>query len=934
MMLECRRKGQIALEFLIVYSLVLLIFVIIFALVINQRAASLGEDEYQSLQLAAQNIAIHIDQAIIAGNGYSAIVTIPPVTSENPYRLFISTSGVVEANITIGITKAEAIAYSSARNLIINGTKVVSSGGVSLYNVSTYTGSIEITNDKGSIYIDELPPSTSLLADSMYLHNDGVTEAAELNGSSSNSYIYIGTSNSITFVPNVNSFTMSAWVDIASQEEPAPACYWSYHIIGFGGWPNGVIRDLCNNGGALQMVRGGNQEMNFGYNRSDWYLVTGVYNASSSDVALYINGNYFGGGPGGTGQDPTGNFIIGSTASEPIGNVLITNVQLYNSALSSNQIKELYDDGITGSPVSSANVVGWWPLDGNTNDYSGNGNNGVAYGIKYVNLAQINSHATLTNGNNASHALVGFDTNTGIDIISPEYISQPNVNYVAGITHTYGNATVFVTSNTPVHAISGQAFLFNGNSSTAANLRGWWPLEQSSGSSVYDFSGYFNTGSFTDPNWQPLEESSTAFKVAEFDGSSYDNATTAETYARGITISAWINNTGTGTYWQNIAEVSGGPYTPETFDIGVTAANGLAVARWNNQGDSLSGGSSAAPQPSGGTITANTPYLVTGVWNGANNTITVYINGNPVATSPGNGTYAVAIGKIDIGGAYPGMDAFNGRISNVQVYNTSLQQSYIKQIYKNGIDGAPINNAGLVGWFPLDGDPNDYSANNYPVSSNGIAYYNVYNVSVMPGAPSSINIASFNGTSSASRISIPPLEVLNGHHSFSINAWLEYKGGSQYFGQNPFPVGWPGCHMGFDFSGTSTINFFEWYTSNANNPPGCPTSGGGIAPAGASILPNTLYMLTGTYNASSGKLDFYVDGQYYSNATVPSGDYLSNYTETGYIGDALDGNTATKFFNGSVADLQIYNISLTPYEIKQLYANGLPPTESFNFSAG
>ena len=43
-----------------------------------------------------------------------------------------------EANITIGITKAEAIAYSSARNLIINGTKVVSSGGISLV-----TGGIE-----------------------------------------------------------------------------------------------------------------------------------------------------------------------------------------------------------------------------------------------------------------------------------------------------------------------------------------------------------------------------------------------------------------------------------------------------------------------------------------------------------------------------------------------------------------------------------------------------------------------------------------------------------------------------------------------------------------------------------------------------------------------------------------------------------------------
>ncbi|MEM0154743.1 MAG: LamG domain-containing protein, partial [Methanothrix sp.] len=412
--------------------------------------------------------------------------------------------------------------------------------------------------------------------------------------------------------------------------------------------------------------------------------------------------------------------------------------------------------------------------------------------------------------------------------------------------------------------------------------------------------------------------------------SSYDNATTAETYARGITISAWVNNTGTGTYWQNIAEVSGEPYTSETFDIGITGSNGAAVARWNNQANNIPN----APQPNGGTLAANTLYLVTGVWNGANNTVTVYIDGKPVASSPGNGTSAVAIGKINIGAAYPGMSAFSGRISNVQVYNTSLPLSYVQQIYKNGINGAPISNAGLIGWFPLDGEPNDYSANNYPTTSNNIAYTSMSMVSNNTGVSNSANIASFNGTSSSSYIKIPPLKILNGHYSYSINAWLEYKGGSQYFSQNPYPVGWPGCHMGFMFTPPSNIEFFEWYTSNANNPPGCPTSGGGVVPSSATIMPDTLYMVTGTYNSSTGKINFYVDGQYYSNATVPSGDYLSNYTETGYIGDALDGNTGTEFFNGSVANLQIYNVSLTPYEIKQLYVAGLPQEKSFNFSAG
>ena len=140
--------------------------------------------------------------------------------------------------------------------------------------------------------------------------------------------------------------------------------------------------------------------------------------------------------------------------------------------------------------------------------------------------------------------------------------------------------------------------------------------------------------------------------------------------------------------------------------------------------------------------------------------------------------------------------------------------------------------------------------------------------------------------------------------------------------------------MGFMMNPPSDIEFVEWYTSDATNPVGCPTSGSGIAPADAQILPDTLYMVTATYNLSTGRINFYIDGQYYSNATVPAGDYLSNYTETGYIGDAMNGNTYTKFFNGSVADLQIYNISLTPYEIEQLYVAGNPIEKGFNISAG
>ncbi len=55
---------------------------------------------------------------------------------------------------------------------------------------------------------------------------------------------------------------------------------------------------------------------------------------------------------------------------------MFADVQLYNDSLSPSELKALYMEGIGGAPIRPQNLVGWWPLNGNGNDYSGNGNNG------------------------------------------------------------------------------------------------------------------------------------------------------------------------------------------------------------------------------------------------------------------------------------------------------------------------------------------------------------------------------------------------------------------------------------------------------------------------------------------------------------------------------------------------------------------------------
>ena len=62
----------------------------------------------------------------------------------------------------------------------------------------------------------------------------------------------------------------------------------------------------------------------------------------------------------------------------------LSNVQIYNTSLSANELQALYLEGIGGAPIDLQNLVGWWPLNGNANDYSGNGNNGTPTNVVFV----------------------------------------------------------------------------------------------------------------------------------------------------------------------------------------------------------------------------------------------------------------------------------------------------------------------------------------------------------------------------------------------------------------------------------------------------------------------------------------------------------------------------------------------------------------------
>ncbi len=66
----------------------------------------------------------------------------------------------------------------------------------------------------------------------------------------------------------------------------------------------------------------------------------------------------------------------------------IANMQIYNTSLTDNEIQTLYLEGIGGAPVVLQSLVGWWPLNQNANDYSGNNVTAAAYNTVYSSFLE------------------------------------------------------------------------------------------------------------------------------------------------------------------------------------------------------------------------------------------------------------------------------------------------------------------------------------------------------------------------------------------------------------------------------------------------------------------------------------------------------------------------------------------------------------------
>ena len=189
-----------------------------------------------------------------------------------------------------------------------------------------------------------------------------------------------------------NGYTMTAWVVYVNPESE---CGYALGIEDSSALPRGGAVLSCSNSpkpygetidkngyNVFAPLVGSQQTLAYG----SWTFIAVSWNTTSQTISFYLNGAIEGAPQPDTISatnmimQNTPYYVIGGQVGGGSWNGQEADAQLYNTSLSPADINTLYGGGIGGAPIDLQNLVGWWPLNGNFNDYSGNDNNGEANG--------------------------------------------------------------------------------------------------------------------------------------------------------------------------------------------------------------------------------------------------------------------------------------------------------------------------------------------------------------------------------------------------------------------------------------------------------------------------------------------------------------------------------------------------------------------------
>jgi hypothetical protein len=414
------------------------------------------------------------------------------------------------------------------------------------------------------------------------------------------------------------------------------------------------------------------------------------------------------------------------------------------------------------------------------------------------------------------------------------------------------------------------------------------PLNEGSGTKVYDKTKYQNHGTITDATFVDGKFG----KALSFDGSNnYVSTISNFIVPNSITICGWIKiNTLPSTYNDHIIShgYQGNPNGVRTFDIDILA-NGKISFSFGTTGNSVNS-------------ISITNYVTLGEWaficatyDSLTGYASIQLNDviyNTIVTSGNLNTYSRKL-YFSYSSYMPSPDGyFDGIIDNVRIYNRVLSIKEIRTIYHE--KEKDLSN-GLVLNLPLSEGSGTKVYDKTKYQNHGV---------LSAGVTWDSNIASFNGSNG--KIIITKTSSLNPSY-FTISAWVmrtNVAGANMVVVSNEYFSNQEGFKLSLTVDNNVLFLIRGAGSSSTSSSP-------------STLSSNSLHHLVVTYDGIS--MNMYIDG----NLVVSKPETRSiNYTNQ----DLHIGNlsyTEDHFWKGTIAKVKLWNRSLSGSEVKTLYQQNI-----------
>jgi ELWxxDGT repeat protein len=547
-------------------------------------------------------------------------ITINPNGSSNPSSLYA----------------AGNILFLSANDGIHGNEPWIVGRSVAAYNFAQGSGTV-LTDVSGNGNNGTISNATWTTVNNSSLPFTGALQFAGGN----NSYVTIANSASLDLTTGM---TLEAWVDPTAAANGWQDVMYKAH-------DNYYLESSSPSGAPAAGGTAGSSDTGpYAKNplpTNTWSFLAATYDGTN--MILYVNGVQVSNVPM-SGNLATSTFPLQIGGDSFYGQYfqgLISNVRIYSTALTANEIQEDMNTPIAAGtpPTTPANLT--TTASGPTISLTWGASSDII-GVSYI----VEREAP------GSNNFVQIATTTGTSYFDNGLAPNSAYTYKVQAVDWAGNQSAF--SNT-ASATTGAAI---------PGLMAAYNFAQGSGTVLTDLSGNGNNGTISNAAWTTVNNSNLPFTGAlQFSGGNSSFVTIADTpsleLTTGMTLEAWVDPTAAANGWQDAMYKARDNYYLETASpSGAPVAGGTA-------GSMDTGPSAKNPLPT------NTWTFLTATYDGTS--MILYVNGMPMASVTVSGNLATSTNPLQIGGDSFYGQYFQGLISNVRIYSTALTAAEIQE---------------------------------------------------------------------------------------------------------------------------------------------------------------------------------------------------------------------------------------------------------------